>query len=55
MATETNAALNVSQLSADEIDWSEIDVDGLSEEELDVLERKIAGRYMHIVPWGAIA
>ena len=29
--------------------------DDLSLEELDVLERKIAGQYMGIVPWGAVA
>ena len=27
----------------------------LSEEQLDVLEREIAKKYMQIVPWGAVA
>ena len=31
------------------------DLDLLSESELDVLERQIAGKYMHMVPWGAVA
>lgn len=26
----------------------------MSDQQLDVLERKIAGRYMHTVPWGAV-
>ena len=29
-------------------------LDTMSEGELDVLERQIAGRYMNIVPWGAV-
>ena len=29
--------------------------DDLSLEELDVLERKIAGQFMGLVPWGAVA
>lgn len=33
-----------------EIDWH-----GMTESELDVMERKIAGKYMRIVPWGAVA
>lgn len=31
------------------------DIDSLSNEQLDVLERQIAGRYMRMVPWGAVA
>ena len=34
---------------------SDIDWDSLSEPELDALERQIASKYMHIVPWGAVA
>ena len=34
---------------------SEIDWDSMTDSELDVMERKIAGRYMNIVPWGAVA
>ena len=34
---------------------STIDLDSLSEDELDALERHIAGKYMGIVPWGAVA
>ena len=30
-------------------------LDQLSSAELDVLERQIAGKYMGMVPWGAIA
>ena len=30
------------------------DLDALSDEQLDVLERKVAAKYMQIVPWGAI-
>jgi len=33
---------------------SSIDFDSLSEDELDALERRIAGKYMRIVPWGAV-
>ena len=29
--------------------------DNMSESQLDVMERKIAGKYMRIVPWGAVA
>lgn len=32
-----------------------IDLDALSDSELDVLERKISNKYMRIVPWGAVA
>lgn len=31
-------------------DWS-----NLSDDQLDVLEREIASKYMHIIPWGAVA
>ena len=31
-----------------------LSLDSLNEAELDVLERKIAGKYMHMVPWGAV-
>jgi len=34
---------------------STVDLDSLSEDELDALERRIAGKYMHMVPWGAVA
>ena len=33
---------------------SDANLEELSPEQLDVLERKIAGKYMHIVPWGAV-
>jgi beta-carotene hydroxylase len=36
------------------ININDIDLDRLTETELEVLERKIAAKYMHIVPWGAI-
>jgi beta-carotene hydroxylase len=32
-----------------------VDVSALTDAELDTLERKIAGKYMHVVPWGAVA
>ena len=31
-----------------------VNLNSMSESELDVLERKIAGKYMHKVPWGAV-
>ena len=31
-----------------------VNLSSLSESELDVLERKIAGKYMHRVPWGVV-
>ncbi len=31
------------------------DWEGLSSKQLDVMERKIAGKYMRIIPWGAVA
>jgi beta-carotene hydroxylase len=36
------------------VNHSTVNMDSLSESELDVLERKIAGKYMHMVPWGAV-
>ena len=30
------------------------DLDALTDEELDILERQIADKYMRIVPWGAV-
>lgn len=36
--------------SMNDVDW-----DSLTDNELDVMERKIAGKYMHIIPWGAVA
>lgn len=48
-------AVDIMKLSPDEIDLESIDLDSLNETELDVLERMVASRYMHIVPWGAIA
>ena len=45
----SSAALNP------EVNNAEIDWDSLSDSELDSLERKIAGKYMRIVPWGAVA
>jgi hypothetical protein len=30
------------------------DLDALTDEELDILERQIANKYMRIVPWGAV-
>ena len=30
------------------------DLDGLDDTQLDVLERRVAGKYMNIVPWGAV-
>lgn len=35
--------------SSTETDW-----DSLSDTQLDVLEREIAAKYMHIIPWGAV-
>jgi len=32
----------------------EYDVDALADDQLDVLERQIAGKYMHIFPWEAV-
>ncbi len=29
-------------------------LDALTDEELDILERQIADKYMRIVPWGAV-
>ena len=49
METESNPVFDASQFNVDDMDWSSVDVDALSEQELDVLERKIAG------PWGAVA
>lgn len=47
-------ALDIARLQPSEINLDNIDLDSLSDTELDVLERKVASRYMHIVPWGAI-
>lgn len=47
--------VDINKLTPDQIDLNEIDLDALSESQLEVLERKIASKYMHIVPWGAIA
>ena len=41
---QVNTAINI----------NDIDLDRLTETELEVLERKIAAKYMHIVPWGAV-
>ena len=30
------------------------DLDALTNEELDILERQIADKYMRVVPWGAV-
>lgn len=48
-------SVDIKALSPDQIDLSRIDLDALSDTELEVLERKIASKYMHIVPWGAVA
>lgn len=40
------------ELDMDQV--ADIDLDALSDSELDVLERKIANKYMRIVPWGAV-
>jgi len=32
-----------------------LDIDELSDAQLDVLERRVANKYMRIVPWGAVA
>jgi beta-carotene hydroxylase len=47
--------VEISKLRPDQIQLDQIDLDALSDTELEVLERKIASKYMHIVPWGAIA
>mgnify|MGYP003385708947 FL=1 len=33
---------------------SEADWDAFSDEQLNVMERKIAGKYMHVFPWIAV-
>ena len=33
---------------------TQADIEALDDTQLDVLERKIAGKYMNIVPWGAV-
>ena len=40
----------MSEVGSGHIDW-----DARSDAELDALERQIAGKYMHQVPWGAVA
>lgn len=40
---------------AEVISTTGVDWDALTDSELDVMERQIAGKYMHIVPWGAVA
>lgn len=40
---------------AEVMNSSEVDWDALTDSELDVMERQIAGKYMRIVPWGAVA
>ncbi|MBO6565839.1 MAG: fatty acid desaturase [Pseudomonadales bacterium] len=40
--------IKTSELTA--ADW-----DAMTDAELDVMERRIAGKYMHMVPWGAVA
>lgn len=37
-------------MMSESTDW-----DALTDAELDVMERQIAGKYMHMVPWGAVA
>ncbi len=48
-------SIDINKLNPDQIDLDAIDLDALSETQLEVLERKIASKYMHIMPWGAIA
>lgn len=48
-------SVDINKLSPDQIHLEDFDLDALSDTELDVLERKIASKYMHVVPWGAIA
>lgn len=43
------------KLAPERIDLASIDIGSLSATDLDVLERKVASKYMHIVPWGAVA
>lgn len=45
----------IADLSPEEIDLDALNVESLSDSELDILERKIASRYLNIVPWGAVA
>ncbi|MFK7914003.1 MAG: fatty acid desaturase [Pseudomonadales bacterium] len=37
------------------VDYDITNINTLSDEQLDVLERQVAGRYMRMVPWGAVA
>jgi len=39
----------------DTASMTDADWDKLTDGELDILERKIASKYMHIIPWGAVA
>lgn len=48
-------SIDINKLQPNQIDLHHIDLDTLSESELEVLERKVASKYMHIVPWGAVA
>lgn len=45
----------IKDLPSDDIDLAAIDLDALTDAELGVLERKVASRFLNIVPWGAIA
>ncbi len=47
-------SIDINKLQPDQIDLNQIDLDALSDTELDVLERKVASKYMHIVPWSAV-
>ncbi|MFT7305840.1 MAG: beta-carotene hydroxylase [Candidatus Azotimanducaceae bacterium] len=51
---EVSIEININDLRPEDISIEEIDLDLLTETELEVLERKIASKYMHVVPWGAI-
>jgi beta-carotene hydroxylase len=44
----------INDLAPEDIDLATIDLDTLTDSELGVLERKVASRYLNIVPWGAI-
>jgi beta-carotene hydroxylase len=48
--TSVEASREIDTESMTSTNW-----DKLSDTELDILERKIASKYMHIIPWGAVA
>lgn len=44
----------INDLAPEDIDLATIDLNALTDSELGVLERKVASRFLNIVPWGAI-